>query len=194
MKKVGLLIMMFCAATFAFAKSGTAQSGTDYVVDKDKSTINWEAKRVVGGHVGLISVKEGAVKVDGNAVTGGTFVIDMPLLVCTDNGRVTGHLKNEDFFDVEKFPTSTFVITKVENSGPNATVTGKLTIKGITKDLTFPANITVSGNTLNTKATVIVNRLEYDIRFRSSRFFADLGDRAIEDEFTLQLDVTATKK
>lgn len=181
--------MLFCVASFAFA-----QTGADFLVDKSKSTINWEAKKVVGGHVGHIAIKEGTVKVNGSAVTGGTFVIDMPSLVCTDNARVTTHLLNADFFDVEKFPTATFVITKVENSGPKATVTGKLTIKGITKDLTFPANIAVNGNTVTTKATVIVNRLEYDIRFRSSRFFADLGDRAIEDEFTLTLDVTSTRK
>ncbi len=181
--------MLFCAATFAFA-----QTSADFVVDKSKSTINWEAKKVVGGHVGHIAIKEGTVKVNGNAVTSGNFVIDMPTLVCTDNGRVTDHLKNADFFDVEKFPTSSFVITKVESNASGATVTGKLTIKGITKDLTFPATIAVSGNTLTTKATVKVNRLEYDIRFRSSRFFADLGDRAIEDEFTLTLDITATRK
>lgn len=189
MRKFGLALLFVCAAGFAFA-----QSAADYVVDNSKSTINWEAKKVVGGHVGHISMKEGTVKVNGNAVTGGTFVIDMPSLECTDNGRVTGHLKNADFFDVEKFPTATFVISKVDGSGANARVTGKLTIKGITKDLTFPANIAVNGNTLTTKATVKVDRLEYDIRFRSSRFFADLGDRAIEDEFTLTLDITATKK
>ena len=185
MKKVGLLLMMFCVATFAFA-----QGGADYVVDVNKSTLNWHAEKVVGDHKGTVNIKDGAVKVNGNAVTGGTFVIDMTTIVCTDNARVGQHLLNQDFFDVEKFPTATFVISSVANG----TVKGKLTIKGITKDLSFPAQITVNGNSLNAKATIKVNRLEYDIRYRSAAFFSDLGDRAIKDEFTLTLDLTATKK
>ncbi|HMR18005.1 MAG TPA: YceI family protein [Sphingobacterium sp.] len=187
MKRIKLFLLFFCVATLA-----VAQSPTDYKVDGAKSSLRWEAKKVVGGHEGTINIKDGMVKVIGRTVTGGNFVIDMQSLVCTDAERVTGHLKNADFFDVEKFPTSIFVVTKVEQTEKGASVTGKLTIKGITKDISFPAVISIDETKLVAKAEVKVNRLDYDIRYRSNSFFADLGNRAIEDIFTLHVSLVAT--
>lgn len=189
MKKVKLFMLFFCVASFA-----VAQSSTDYQVDKEKSSIKWEAKKVVGGHEGTIDIKDGVVKLIGGNITGGNFVIDMPSLVCTDVDRVTGHLKNADFFDVEKFPTSTFVITKVEQKEKISVITGKLTIKGITKDISFPASISIDNTKLEAKAEIKVNRLDYDIKYRSNSFFADLGNRAIEDEFTLHIHLVAAPR
>ncbi|WP_181182383.1 YceI family protein [Sphingobacterium lumbrici] len=189
MKRTTLITLLFYCVTF----TATAQSAATYTVDKTKSTINWVAKKVVGGHEGTINIKEGTVNVSDNKVTGGSFVIDMPSLKCTDAERLTGHLKNEDFFDVEKFPTSTFVITKIDHTKKEPIITGKLTIKGITKDISFPASLSANDTKVEAKATVKVNRLDYDIRYRSSSFFADLGNRAIEDQFTLNISLTATK-
>src|SRR5690606_31572102 len=134
-----------CFVAFIGATSFGVQAQTNLKVDTKASTINWEAKKVVGGHVGTINIKEGTVKIDGNKLTGGDFVIDMPSLNCTDSPRLNGHLKNADFFDVEKFPTASFSITKVIQNANEAVISGKLTIKGITKDITFPANVNVSG-------------------------------------------------
>lgn len=187
MKKMSVLIIFLCSFGLL-----SAQTAVDYPVNLEKSKLEWDAKKVVGGHVGYVNLKDGAVKLNGDKLEGGSFVIDMPSLVCTDAERVTGHLKNEDFFDVEKFPNATFVIAKVDNANPKAPViTGRLTIKGITNDLSFPATVQVSGNTMNATATVKVNRLDYDIRYRSSNFFADLGNRAIEDEFTMKINLVA---
>lgn len=189
MKKTLVLIAWLCSVSFL-----SAQTAIDYQVDVNRSKLDWDAKKVVGGHVGVINLKDGAVKVDGGKLTGGSFVIDMTSLVCTDTERVTAHLKNEDFFDVEKFPYATFVITNVNNANASAPIiTGKLTIKGITKDISFPATVSASGDTFSAQATTKVNRLDYDIRFRSSSFFADLGNRAIEDEFTLNINLVAVK-
>src|SRR5690606_18913702 len=95
MKKVAFILFLVCVASLA-----DAHAASDLKVDTGASSIKWDAKKVVGGHVGTINIKEGIVKIDGNRLIGGSFVIDMPSLVCTDNNRVTGHLKNEDFFDV----------------------------------------------------------------------------------------------
>lgn len=189
MRKMTVLIAFLCSIGFL-----SAQTAVDYPVDLEKSKLEWDAKKVVGGHVGYVHLKDGAVKWNGDRLEGGSFVIDMTSLVCTDTERVTGHLKNEDFFDVDKFPNATFVITKVDNANPKEPViTGRLTIKGITKDLSFPATVIHSGNGMNATATVKVNRLDYDIRYRSSSFFADLGNRAIEDEFTMKIQLVAQK-
>lgn len=186
MKKIVFFLALVLSASIA-----GAQSVTNLTVDKSASSIKWDAQKVVGGHHGTIGIKEGTVQVTENRLTGGRFVIDMPSLVCIDAPRVTDHLKNEDFFDVEKNPTATFVISKVDQTTSGVNITGKLTIKGITKDITFPATVSLANNRLSAKATVKVNRLDYDIKFRSASFFSGLGDRAIEDHFTLEINLVA---
>ncbi|MFT2008497.1 YceI family protein [Pontibacter sp. 13R65] len=174
-----------------------------YKVEAGKSEVKWHAKKVTGEHMGNIKLKEGQILVDGNKPTGGNFVIDMNSITCTDiadaeyNGKLIGHLKNDDFFSVDKFPTSTFKITSltpVKNAAagkPNYTVKGNLTIKGITNPIEFPAVITVKNGAASAKADVVVNRAKYDIRYGSTSFFDSLGDKAIDDNFTLSLNIAA---
>ncbi len=171
--------------------------GAVFSVDLEKSEMKWTASKVVGEHYGTIKLASGQMTVDKSKVTGGTFVIDMASLQCTDNAKVGAHLRNDDFFAVDKHPTATFVlrslkpVAKAEAGKPNYTVEGDLTIKGITNPVSFPAVITVKNGVATAKADVKVNRIKYDIRYRSSSFFENLGDKAINDEFTVALDVTA---
>ncbi|MBD1396932.1 YceI family protein [Pontibacter sp. JH31] len=177
--------------------------GRVYKVETAASEIKWHAKKVTGEHMGDITLKSGQLSVDKNKVTGGNFVIDMTSLTVTDikdegsNGKLVGHLKSDDFFSVEKHPTATFTITglspiaKAAAGQPNYNVKGNLTIKGITNPVTFPATITVKDGVATAKADVTVDRTKYDIRYRSTNFFENLGDKAIYDEFTVSLNVKA---
>ncbi|WP_114784096.1 YceI family protein [Botryobacter ruber] len=180
--------------TAAVAVAAKAKS---YAVVVEKSELKWNAKKITGEHYGTINLREGQILVSGSKPTGGSFVIDMPSLVCTDNGRVGAHLKNDDFFGVDKHPTAAFKITslkpiaKAAAGTPNYTVVGDLTIKGITQPVTFPALITVKDGVATAKGDVTVDRTKYDIRYRSSSFFENLGDKAIYDEFTVSLNVVA---
>lgn len=173
-----------------------------YKVQPAASKVEWLGKKVTGQHNGAIQLKEGAAQVKDNQLTGGTFVMDMTTITDADltdagyNAKLIGHLKSEDFFSVEKNPTSTFVIKtvaplKADEKGNNVTVTGDLTIKGITNPVSFPAKVTVSGGTLTATGTAVVNRAKYDIRYGSKSFFASIGDKAIDDDFTLTFNVTA---
>lgn len=174
-----------------------------YAVETAASDVAWNAKKVTGEHYGKISLQSGQLQVDKNRVTGGTFVIDMSSLTVEDikdagsNGKLVGHLKNDDFFSVDKHPTATFVLTdatpiaKAAAGQPNYTVKGNLTIKGITNPVTFPATITVKDGQATAQADVTVDRTKYDIRYRSSNFFENLGDRAIYDEFTVRFNIKA---
>ena len=100
--------------------------------------------------------------------------------------KLDGHLKSADFFGVETHTTSKLVFTKVEASGKNSyKVTGDLTIKGITKPVTFDVSIYGSKAT----ATLKVDRAEYDVRYGSGSFFDNLGDKTIYDEFDLVVDL-----
>jgi polyisoprenoid-binding protein YceI len=98
--------------------------------------------------------------------------------------KLVGHLKSDDFFGVEKFPTSELIITESAPFKNNeATVTGKLTIKGITHPVTFKAVKVGTGYT----ALITVDRTKYDIKYGSGKFFDSLGDKMIYDEFTLDV-------
>jgi len=167
-----------------------------YNVDVTKSSITWVGKKVTGSHNGTIAIKSGTLNVDGKNVTGGSFVIDMTAIKDADGSdKLEGHLKADDFFGSAKYPTSTFVITKVTGKAPNLTVAGNLTIKGITKPLSFPATTTVNadGTVSALAGKIIVDRTKYDIRYGSKSFFDSIGDKAIDDNFEIGVKLVAKK-
>ena len=167
-----------------------------YTVDVAKSTITWVGKKVAGSHNGTIALKSGSLDVNGKNVTGGTFVMDMTAIKDADGSdKLEGHLKADDFFGSAKFPTSTFVITKVTGSGASVTVSGNLTIKGITKPLSFPATVAVNadGTVSALAGKILVDRTKYDIRYGSKSFFDSIGDKAIDDNFEIGVKLVAKK-
>ena len=168
----------------------------NYTVDIAKSSITWLGKKVTGSHNGTISLKSGSLNVNGKSVTGGTFVIDMNSIKDADGSeKLEGHLKADDFFGAAKFPTSTFVITKVARAGANVIVSGNLTIKGITKPLSFPATVAVNadGTVSALAGKILVDRTKYDIRYGSKSFFDSIGDKAIDDNFEIGVKLVAKK-
>ena len=109
------------------------------------------------------------------------------------NGKLVGHLKNEDFFAVDKNPTATFVISsvkamKADANGNNAQVTGNLTIKGKTNPVTFPAKVGVKDGVASASGIATIDRTKYDVKYGSTLFGA-AADKAIEDNFTLSFNV-----
>lgn len=195
---LAVLLIVTTAFTTKFAVS------TFKVVPKD-SKVAWLAKKVTGQHNGTVNVKEGQVIVDGNSLKGGNLIIDMTSIVVEDlkdegyNTKLVNHLKSEDFFAVDKYPTSKFEITSAKlidgaaAGKPNYELTGKLTIKATTQDVTVPALVTFTKNTANVKTNFTIDRSKYDVRYGSPSFFNDLGDKAIYDDFELNLDVVAKK-
>lgn len=191
------------AAKAATTEVAAPAKGKAYNVVADKSELKWHAKKVTGEHFGNIKVQSGALNIANNKLTGGDFVIDMGSIVNTDikdeayKTKLINHLKSDDFFGVEKFPTATFKITSakpIANAAagqPNYTVTGNLTIKGNTNPVTFPATVNVNNGVATAKADVTINRAKYDVRYGSESFFGSLGDKAIYDDFVVSLDLTA---
>ena len=196
MKTIGKLtgaIMLVAAFTMQILAA-------DYKLDKSNSKVKWNGKKVTGEHYGTIELKSGTLEVEDNKIKSGSFQMDMTTIVNEDisnesmNKKLVGHLKSDDFFSVDKFPASTFVIKEVKHkSGKTHAITGDLTIKGITHSLTFDTEIVIDGDKLRAKGKMEVDRTLYDIKFRSGRFFADLGDNLIYDTFTLDFDVVASK-
>ncbi len=178
---------------------------TTYTVDPEQSTISWNAKKVTGEHNGIVKLAKGQLSFEGSKLTGGTFVADMTSLRDVDKGdtspfneRLVNHLRSEDFFGVEKYPTSTFKITSVKpiagakTGEPNYTVSGELTIKNTTKPQTFPTTVNLVGNGVQATAKITVNRLDYDIKYRAA-IIGTAADKIIDDTFALDLKIVATK-
>jgi len=196
MKKIIIYIAAFTSAALFSFKAGKEVS---YKVDTQKSTLVWTGKKVTGEHKGNIPVSTGTLVVADNKLKGGNFELNVAGLTVTDitdptgNGKLVGHLKNDDFFSTDKFPKATFAITSVTSKGgDNYDIAGNLTIKGITNPVTFPAVVKTDAKSLIATGVVTVNRTKFDIKFKSASFFENLGDKAIYDDFTLDVKLVAT--
>ena len=161
------------------------------VVEVKNSSIQWKSEKVVGSHEGEISLKSGELIYEDGNLVGGTFIMDMNSLICTDlsgeyKGKLEGHLKSEDFFSVETYGTAGLVITNVlKVNSKKHTITGDLTIKGITKSITFEANAEEN----KFAAHIHIDRTEFDVKYGSGSFFEGLGDNMIYDEFELTVSL-----
>lgn len=179
------------ALAFVVALSTAAVTAQTKKIDVAKSNINWVSKKVTGEHSGTVGFKSGALVFQKDALKGGTFIVDMTSLTATDLtgeylDKLNGHLKADDFFGTDKFPTSTLVFKTVAPKANNVySVTADLTIKGITKLVAF--DIAVKGNKATT--TFMVDRTKYDIKYNSKSFFESIGDKAIYDDFELTVNL-----
>lgn len=170
----------------------------NYELVASESQMKWEGKKVLIPNytdTGVIAVKDGSFVVEDGMVTSGTFTIDMTTIGAESTGRgsgesmLTNHLKSPDFFDVAQYPESTFVITSVtknEEVENGYTVTGDLTLKANTHEVSFPAVITQTGDKLVAVGKAELDRTNWDVRFGSGKFFKNLGDNVIDDMFAVE--------
>lgn len=179
--------LIIAVITFSF----TNQMDGKKEIKTDKSSVTWKGYKVTGSHEGKIALKSGNLVFKADKLIGGEFTIDMTSIVNTDlegdyKGKLEGHLKSDDFFSVEKFPTAKLVFNKVKSTGKNSyEATGDLTIKDITAPVTF--EISVYGNKATTNLTI--DRTTYGVEYKSASFFDDLKDKAIYDDFDLSSDL-----
>lgn len=196
-KSIAIVLGVLVTASTVFA--GTLKSEkTAFEIDTKASKVVWNAKKVTGEHTGNVLLNNGKVWVEKNAVVGANINIDMNSISCTDltdaewNKKLVGHLKSDDFFSVEKHPSSTFEISSVKKAANgDYTVNGKLTIKGITNEISFPAKVNLANGTVKANGTAKLDRTKWDIRYGSGKFFEGLGDKMIYDEFEITFELTA---
>lgn len=194
----------YTLAIVLLAISGSVYGQRSVKINTGESKINWTGKKPTGEHKGYVKLREGELLVENNEVKGGSFLLDMNSIDNTDlkneesKTKLVNHLKSPDFFDVKKYPTAKFVITNVTriNNGDrkdrNSThrIDGNLTMKGITKKVSFEASI----NTLNGKIAAntpgfSVNRTEWGVNHQSKSIFANLRDDFVNDEIDLSIDL-----
>ena len=190
MKRINLLIVLFLVGTLtAFAQTNG--------IELSQSTVKWTGHKIAGSHNGEIKIKSGSFDFkDGNIVSG-DVIIDMKTITDFDltdetyNQKLVNHLKSDDFFGVEKHPTSNFKVTKAGKfKNGKAKITGILTIKGISNKISF--DVTKNGNTYT--AQVKVDRSKFDVRYGSKSFFNNLADKVIDDIFVLDIKLVLNEQ
>jgi len=169
-----------------------------FKVDNQESKLIWQAKKATGDHNGEVKISSGQFTAENNVLKSGTFDIDLNTITDADltdqasNDKLVSTLKSETFFSTDKFPKANFaIVSAIKTSGNQYDIKGKLTIKGITNDVNFPATLAINGKKLNATAKITVDRTKYDIKFRSKNFFENLGDKVIYDDFDLNVNLVA---
>ena len=204
MKMILLSGALLLAPLFSFA-GGNDTEPTRYPVDAKASSVTWEGKKVTGSHNGDIQINNGMLTVENGLISAATVIIDMSSINTLDlegGGKesLDGHLKSDDFFGVDQFPTAQFELTQLnpirggENEA-NFIAKGKITIKGRSEDVSFPVIVNMGAEGASLSGTMTLDRSKFDVQFRSKSFFDAnaLGDKLIYDEFTIGFELVAGK-
>ena len=203
MKKVIVLAGVFAICTIMALANKMLHTDT-YTVDLKQSTLEWKASKITGKHNGTLLLTKGNI-LNNHGNFSGSFEMNMNSIENTDitdakmKDKLEKHLKSEDFFDVAHFPVSKFILTSVtplssaSPEGSTHRVKGDLTIKNKTNELSFDAAITMVPGRIICEGSAIIDRSKFDIRYGSKTFFKNIGDKMIDDEFTLNFHVVAVK-
>jgi polyisoprenoid-binding protein YceI len=191
MKQLTILLVLFIVAKGAFSQ-------TIYIADYKTSSIQWKGFKPGGEHIGTINIVTGTLVFDEEKIASGSFIFDMRNLSVDDmediDDRVAllKELMNESFFNCNDYSISLFEIKKgekIDNEDYNYQITGNLTIKEITKEITFPAKIVLDENKLLGEAKIVFNRQEWELEM--SNFIKDF---ALNNNIELNVSLKANKK
>jgi polyisoprenoid-binding protein YceI len=175
----------------AQAATVTNAAAVKYNFSQASSKVEWTGAKVTAKHDGSFDAFTGTVSlVDGSADKSSVTVDIDTVSLKVEPERLAGHLKSGDFFDVQKYPKATFVSTQVKAGGANGathTVTGNLTLHGVTKSITFPAIIAVAGDDVKVNAEFAINRKDFGIMYPGK------PDDLIKDEVLIKLTIDAKK-
>ncbi|WP_332019475.1 YceI family protein [Kaistella sp.] len=187
MKKLAFLAILVSGLAFGQSKKVVA------------SDVHWWgykiAKTQASSHDGTVNVKSGNIVMKGNHVVGGTFILDMTSVNATDlagesQTKLNNHLKNGDFFEVDKYPTATYTITSVKKNSDkiyNYIVNGNLTVKGKTNAVSFPAKISYSKGVVN----LVSDKFSFDRQQFDVAYKAAMKDVLVKDDIDMLVKVTA---
>ena len=183
-----------------------------FVVNPEQSQLAWEGYKPTGQHHGTVTISQGDLKLKDGSIASGKFTFDMNSITVLDltdqewNGKLTGHLKSPDFFEVSTYPQATFEITTVQpvdaasidmskEKGdiiPTHAITGNLTMKGITKSITFHAKVDKSDDMIMAESNLFfIDRTEWNVQYKSKKISAKFKDDFINDEMGIKLKLVS---
>jgi polyisoprenoid-binding protein YceI len=164
--------------------------GQKYSITPQNSKIQFVGSKVTGSHNGSFENFSGEIDYTGDPQTSRVSITIDANSINTDTADLTKHLKTADFFDVAKFPEAKFVSTAIKpggDKGASHTITGNLTLHGVTKSVSFPATITAASDAINVDSSFTINRKDFGINYAGAR------DNLIRDDVVLTLNIHATK-
>lgn len=172
-------------ATHEAAPTPGHTEGTHYVF-AEGSSITWVGSKVTRKHDGGFHAFTGSFHLVNNDPTQSSVQVDIDATsIWADNERLTGHLKSTDFFDVETYPTASFESASIVRESEGYTVTGNLTLHGVTKGISFPATIQVAPDQITAQAEFFIKRFDFGIEYKGK------ADDLIRDEVVVKLDIVA---
>jgi polyisoprenoid-binding protein YceI len=180
------MMRVFSALAAAVLLASQAQAAeTKFALSGDNTKVTFTGHKPDGKHEGGFKTVAGSAAVEGADVATLKIAVDIDMnSTFTDDEKLTAHLKSPDFFGVKANPKSKFVSSKVEKTDAGYTVTGKLTLNGKTKEVSFPAKIELAGDTLKLSASFKIDRNKWDITY---------GKGKVNDEVDLGVDLSAKK-
>ena len=172
-----------------------------YMADPSNSSIEWKGFKPTESHNGTINLESGVFSIKEDVIESGTFLIDMNSIVVLDipadkkgNANLVGHLKNEDFFDAEKYPNAVFEVTGFETKDGQAMLSGNFTMKEQKNNITIPVSMSTEGDMLTlTSETFTIDRSKWNVKYGSESFFDNLGDKVISNDIELKFNIQAKK-
>lgn len=178
-----------------------------YITDTSVSIIEWKGSKPTGSHTGTLCIAEGDIFVKEDSLETGSFIIDMNSLNVTDPKEgedklnLENHLKGlkegnaDHFFNVTKYPTGIFEITGIATKENKNVIEGNLTLKDITKNISFPASVSVNGDSLKiVSETFKIDRTLWNINYSSKSVFENIGDKYIDDNIQIKVNVRAYRE
>lgn len=196
------MTMAIAAISFASYATGGDEKGKTYTVDTKQSTLKWVGEKVTGSHYGSVTLQSGELSVEKGMIETASIVMDMNTITVEDEGmsddmkgKLLGHLKSDDFFSVANHNSANFTLTSFKpqkgENGANYVITGQLTIKGKTDEISFPAKVTMKDDMIQAEAKLTFDRTKWDIRYGSGSFFEGLGDKMIYDDVQIEFNLVA---
>jgi polyisoprenoid-binding protein YceI len=203
---VALAFLASCAGnpegaetTTSAKQEASVATGTSYAVDAATSNVGWQGTGVGHGHEGIFKLNSGTLSIANGNIAAGNFEINIASIDDTDikdgsKKDLIGHLLGADFFDATKYPTAKFEVTKCEaltgDSTATHTISGNLTLKDSTTNVTFPAMVSVSETEVSAKAKFVIDRTKWGMSYGNDK---SLKDKFISPEVGITLDIKAKK-
>ena len=176
------------------------KNATSYTTNLDSSRIEWLGIKPTGEHFGTLAIDSGILYVNDGKLMGGEFTLNMNSITVLDiknpemNKKLLDHLKSSDFFHVDSFAKATFrfnTVLPIENKekvNQTHTIEGNLTLKGVTRKISFPANIAITSDGVEAQTPqFFINRTEWNVNYGSKSIFANLKDNFINDEMGVKI-------
>lgn len=165
------------------------------VIDTTESVVEWKGSNTFGSHEGYVYITQGELMIENGQLVGGTVEVDMNTIEDEKHKSSSGliqHLKNPDFFDVQKFPFATIAITRVASvNAEDKEITGNLTIKGITHPVRFRARMEINDKIVKANGKLVIDRTKWGVRYGSGKFFDNLKDETISDDIEFNIKIVA---